>query len=382
MKNSSIMLFGLLVILAFFVDGCSTGTNSSSVQTEEVTMIAETVEVTEEIIPTNPEMTSEETIIWEETEVITAEPAYSSPTEAIVHQTQPGAPVYTQSITSECNTGYNFNSDNFDVQPPCDSWNINLLERAVSADLSQFYHYLDILSARAGMSDGWIYLSMELFGAGVPTDGIEYTYFFEIDRDQNGRGDLLVSATNLDLYGTDWTVTGVRAQQDLNGDVGGITAVRADGSPGADGYETKVFEEGYGDDPDLVWVRRNPTLSNRIEFAFKPELLGTDLNFMWWAGAMRGEFDPQAFDLVDSQNSEEFFEIDTTCGMVYGREGAYNIKRCYVAPVPTPTVHSQQHQEQPTEQPTEEVCVQPPHPDPQNNCWVWFPDDCEWVCIN
>jgi hypothetical protein len=30
----------------------------------------------------------------------------------------------------------------------------------------------------------------------------------------------------------------------------------------------------------------------------------------------------------------------------------------------------------------QDACVQPPYPDPQNGCWVWFEDSCEWVCIN
>ena len=28
------------------------------------------------------------------------------------------------------------------------------------------------------------------------------------------------------------------------------------------------------------------------------------------------------------------------------------------------------------------TCVQPPYPDPQNGCYVWFPEQCAWVCIN
>lgn len=39
------------------------------------------------------------------------------------------------------------------------------------------------------------------------------------------------------------------------------------------------------------------------------------------------------------------------------------------------------------EEPTSEPggagsCVQPPHPDPQNGCWIWNADECQWECIN
>jgi hypothetical protein len=381
MKTSSVVLSCLLASALLIATGCAPSPETPTVQTEIIPLANETEEGTEEGPLNTPEISPEDSPVeGEATKAVEVENLSPDPTSAIVHQTQPGNPVFTQSISSECNTGYNFSSASYRIQPPCDSWDINLLERAVSADFSQFYQYLDILSARTGLSNGWIYFGIELFGAGVPADGVDLTYFVEIDRDQNGRGDVLISATNLDLYGSDWTTTGVKAFLDLTGDVGGITAVRADSLPGADGYETMVFDDGKGDDPDLVWVRRNPGRFNQVEFAIKTDLLNRDVNFMWWVGALRGGFDPQVFDLVDSQDSASFFEIDTTCGLVYGREEAYNIKKCYVAPIPTPTVHVQSQQA--TAEATEEVCVQPPHPDPQNNCWIWFPEECEWICFN
>ena len=382
MKRSHIVLSWLLASILLLITSCTPGSELPTTQTEIDPPVTAAEEVNAGELPGTPEPSPEVVLTQVETEEVATEPAASDPTDAIVHLTYPGNPVFTQAITSECNTGYNFNSSTYKVQAPCDSWDINLLERAVSADLSQFYHYLDILSARAGLSDGWFYFSIDLFGAGVPADGVDLTYFVEIDRDQNGRGDVLISVTNLDLYGSDWTTTGVKAFQDLTGDVGGITAVRSDNLPSADGYETMVFDDGKGEDPDLVWVRRNPDRFNQVEFAIKIDLLDNDTNFMWWVGAMRGNFNPKAFDLVDSQDRASFFEIDTTCGLVYGREETYNIKKCYVAPIPTPTVRTQNSGQVATAQPTEEVCIQPPHPDPQNNCWVWFPEDCEWVCIN
>jgi|GEM_PF-3687149 len=48
----------------------------------------------------------------------------------------------------------------------------------------------------------------------------------------------------------------------------------------------------------------------------------------------------------------------------------------YAAP-PLPIV------EQPTPKPEQEgICIKPPHPDPENNCWIWFPDKCKWECWN
>lgn len=48
----------------------------------------------------------------------------------------------------------------------------------------------------------------------------------------------------------------------------------------------------------------------------------------------------------------------------------------YAAP-PLPVV------ELPTPKPEkEDICIKPPHPDPENNCWIWFPDKCQWECWN
>jgi hypothetical protein len=114
-----------------------------------------------------------------------------------------------------------------------------------------------------------------------------------------------------------------------------------------------------------VWVRRDPVHAQRIEFAFKESLLEEQESFMWWGGAVLGAFDPGAFDFVDSRESETLFGIDTTCGWAFGQDLGFNDRRCFVAPEPTEAGE----------------CVQPPRPDP-DPCWIWFEDECEWVCIN
>jgi hypothetical protein len=286
---------------------------------------------------------------------------------SIVHNSLPGSPVYQKQLPGECNTGFNYQPVGYQVRPPCDVWHTALLERAVSADMGTFYHYLDILSAQTGTDGDWYYASLDLFDAGMPADGVTLTYFFELDLNQDGRGDILLAVENLDLRGTAWTVDGVRAWRDLNGDVGGATAIGPD-SQGGDGYETLIFDQGLGDDPDLAWARRDPDRYQRIEFAFKPALLVGNGSFMWWGGAMRGDFDPAAFDLVDANTEKTLYEIDTTCGWIFGHEKAYNARKCFVAPDPTP-------------KPKEDVCVKPPPPS-SDPCYIWFPEKCQWECFN
>jgi uncharacterized protein YraI len=44
------------------------------------------------------------------------------------------------------------------------------------------------------------------------------------------------------------------------------------------------------------------------------------------------------------------------------------------SPLPVQTI--------PTPQPTTEVCIKPPHPNPQDGCWIWFEEKCQWECWN
>jgi len=301
-------------------------------------------------------------------------PAATQSAPVVEHKDIPGNPRYAYNVPDECNTGFNF-KPGFTLRTACDRWATNVLERPVSSDMNLYFHYIDILGSSLGSDNMWIYARLELFGAGMPEDGSPFAYYVELHTDQDVRGETLVLADNLDLFANEWTTTGVKVYVDRDGDVGALTAVRPDYDSG-NGYETLVFDQGQGEDPDLAWVRHNPDLVHVIEFAFKADAVDRATSLMWWGGAMRGALDPQRFDLVDSYGETALFEVDSTCGWVMGSQKGYNFKLRYIAPNPTAT-------ERPDKaQPAPKVCVQPPHPNPQNNCWVWEPDKCAWVCYN
>lgn len=373
MKKTSTLIIAIILLAGILLSSCSS-MPADPTEAEAIPPAAETeegmpAEATE--APTDEPVAAQATTSEETQE---AAEAMEEP-EPIMHQSVPGEPVYTQSLPGECNTGFNYGSPGYAVKAPCDSWSINLLERPVSADLTAFYHYLDILDAKAGAGSDWLFFQIDLFGAGTPEDDAQVVYYIELDKNQDGQGDFLIAVTNQDLYNTEWSVAGVQVFEDQNEDVGGATLIRPDATSDGDGYDALLFDAGAGDDPDLAWARRDPGHVNQVEFAVKSSLLGGSRSFMWWAGAIQGDFSPQAFDLVDSFTSDELYPIDTTCGWIMGQEMTYNIRKCYIAPEPTarPSTSSQ---------PAEEVCVQPPHPDPENNCWIWFEDQCEWVCFN
>lgn len=371
MKKNLSTLFTILFISIMLLAACSPSPETTP-ETEAVTQISATEALQETENADTP--TEEPEVTEAATEEIIASEETATEAVEIEHEMIPGDPIYSQSLPSECNTGFNVYNGTFSVKAPCDNWSINLLERPVSSDLSEFYHYLDILNAKAGQSDEWLFFMIDLFGAGFPEDGTPFTYYMELDTDQDGRGDYLIAVTDLDLYTTDWSVTGVRVFEDQNKDVGGGTAIRPDSSSSGDGYDTVLFDQGLGDDPDLAWARHNPDHYSQIEFAVKKSLVGGRTNLMWWAGAMLDAFDAQSFDLVDSSSADTLYPIDTTCGWILGQETSYNIRKCYIAPEPTagPTRSNQ---------PVEDVCIQPPKPS-SDPCWIWMEEDCEWVCFN
>jgi hypothetical protein len=204
-----------------------------------------------------------------------------------------------------------------------------------------------------------------LHESGLPGDGQSLFYLFELDTNFDGRGNILISVENLPLTDTAWTVAGVRAWQDTNNDVGSQTPIRADAARSGDGYDTLLFDQGAGPDPDLAWARRSPEAENSVEFAFKPALLNNDNTFSWWAWDLLGGLDPSQFDLVDG--ATEAYQVDNTCTVGFNGDPMGFPNQCKsMLPTPTPT-------------PEPLGCVQPPQP---ARDYYWDPVNCKWMQYN
>ena len=206
------------------------------------------------------------------------------------------------------------------------------LERPFNANtMDVYFPSLDIVGMNVFQDDTWIYGVIQLTGR--ETDpALVRSYALELDLDHDSKGDWLVMASN--PLSTDWTVKGVQVYQDANGDVGSITAMYADPNVTiGDGFETKVFDQGAGDDPDTAWARTSPTDPNTIEITVKRSVLGNPKNYLigMWAGSSL--LDPALFDLNDHFSAEqagaadpsftfypikEVAEIDNTCRMAVG----------------------------------------------------------------
>ena len=211
-----------------------------------------------------------------------------------------------------------------------DLFHTNLLERPFTSQVMDYQAYIDLTRVNLNISAPWVYVTFILEGP-APSDSTAI-YALEVDLNSDGRGDWLLYGQVPD--GIVWTTDGAKAYQDLNGDVGGPAPMNAD-PPNAsrDGYETLVFDEGIGNDPDAVWIRRDPGNPNNVQLAFKYNLIGNDAAFAFGGWADDGLKNPGAFDYNDfmtfeeagsafSTNSrypiKELASVDSTCRWTYG----------------------------------------------------------------
>ena len=154
--------------------------------------------------------------------------------------------------------------------PYGDSYDIFRMERPFTQDMT-YIPDMDIVTYNVKITDDWIYVSIELIGTD-PNNEMGINYGVELDLNGDGFGDYLVWANP--PYTPEWSTDGVQVFKDDNHDTGGLSAELSDAPLDGDGYETKIFDSGIGDDPDLAWVRAYSSRQATIQFAFKKSMAG------------------------------------------------------------------------------------------------------------
>ena len=211
-----------------------------------------------------------------------------------------------------------------------DSYEYNVLERPFTSDEMEYKGELDIFRADLKVTDSWVFAIIFL-AEDLPESG-DMKYGLELDLKENGRGEILIQ-TDLP-QSTEWSVSGVKVYQDVDGDVGGESPMYVDYPDSSlTGYEVLVFDSGVGDIPDLVWARRNPGAANSLQLAFKPILVSSYGGYMWSAWADDGLKAPGLWDYHDRFTEEEagspypgsplypikaLYLVDTTCRSYFG----------------------------------------------------------------
>lgn len=181
--------------------------------------------------------------------------------------------------------------------PGGDRFTFGRYERPFNEEgMDLYFAEIDIQEMASYHDPTWIYYSITVKGrdANLALSG---NYAIEIDADIDGRGDWLLMVTA--PASKEWTSDGVEVWYDSNNDVGGSISVTADNQNTGNGYDTKIFDRGTGDDPDLAFARIAPGGPFTIQIAVKASLLGTNGVYMAGAWAGRELLDPALFDIND-----------------------------------------------------------------------------------
>lgn len=255
------------------------------------------------------------------------------------HTAVPGDSNYSpDQIAVDCNTGAKLPAGSTQINVSgCDYWNREWLERPADSATGTYIPALDILWSQVGRLDPWVFFKIRIFDLSQPPQGLKAG--FEIDTNLDSRGEYLLLANY--PTSTTWTTDGVQVWQDTNGDVGGAKPFVYDKNNG-NGYDTQIFGNGTGKDPDLAWVRISPKDPNIIEFALKASLLTNPKKFGWWAWTGEANVTPDKFELVDHDQDAQTWDVDNTCSWIYGEKPVPGelANLCIIAqptPVPTPT---------------------------------------------
>ena len=275
----------------------------------------------------------------------TEAPAAQPPTGAIVSVTDTAGPPPTESIQHQI-TPVNLPENRSDHAGDYDSsvtaeekksnggdrFTFEQFERPFNAEtMDTYFPELDILDAFLYEDQTWVFASIQVKDRSAANSS-PYRFAMQVDTEVDGKGDFLVIASN--PASTDWTTDGVQVFFDTNSDVGDLTAMFTDEGSTSDGFETMIFDQGKGDDPDVAWVRVSPLDSNTIEIAIKRSVLGNPAQYMvdLWAG--HATLDATLFDYSDQYTHEQagaadpgfpnfypiksVFELDNTCRMAVG----------------------------------------------------------------
>jgi len=339
-----ILLTGILLLSSI---ACNMNLNSPSTtsQTAEQGQPSEaTPEPDEDIIPDTGE--EDENAAPEEAAPEASETPSPTPTVEIIHQTNPGDPASTSYYILDSSTA----AYAPEQRSIADNFNINILERPFDAEGMVYKAYLDIIRTELFVSSPWVYVTIFLEQA-PPADAAPW-YAAEIDLNMDGGGDVLVAG--LLPPDTTWTTDGVFVYEDNNDDVSGARVMLADSPPQTgDGYETLVFEQGIGDDPDAAWIRIAPGHTDRIQLGFKYNLIASDGEFLWGSWTDEGLQEAGWFDYHDHFSHAEAGSplsesshyplaamdmMDNTCRWTYGFQPTDPLPGlCALPATPTPT---------------------------------------------
>jgi len=265
--------------------------------------------------------------------------------------------------------------------PYGDSYDIYRMERPFTQDMT-YIPDMDIVTYNVKLTDDWIYVSIELIGTD-PNNEMGIHYGVELDLNGDGFGEYLIWSNP--PYMPEWSTDGVQVFQDNNHDTGGLSAELSDAPLDGDGYETKIFDSGVGDDPDLAWIRAYAGRQASIQFAFKKAMAGSSflLGVLSDAGLrdVTRMYYNDRFTEVEAgspEKSEEYYPLKELYAFDNACREAFNFNTTGYEPLLCPRDEPTPQPRQPGSTPqvgiTPRVCQQPSYC--TGNSYIWHQDTC------
>lgn len=251
------------------------------------------------------------------TEEVMATVEIASPTEASTPTTPPQptstiqhVSIPTEGITDRATAHDNEESLSYQTKKikTGDFLRKNVFERPFTSIEMEYLPDIDIADFSITSDDTFFYIKISLIGLNPEMQALTGSYGVEIDRNADGRAELLL--VTRPPYSTEFSTDGTIAYLDINSDVGGQSINRPDDYD-SDGFEAVIFDLSRGiqpeDEPDFLWARLS-TYGNlpAIEIAFKKWIFdGGKEAFMWSVVSSAEELNPGKFYFHDHYTVEE-----------------------------------------------------------------------------
>jgi hypothetical protein len=248
---------------------------------------------------------SSETQTASATPVPEVSPTEAAPVTSSVNHTD----IPSEGISDRATSHDHDNASTFETKSvrSGDEYFKNDLERPFTANQMEYLPDLDIVNFSITADDNFYYIMISLVGFDEGSQSLTGFYGVEIDRNADGRAELLLTAHP--SYTEQFSADNVIVYMDENGDVGGAKINRPDDFE-SDGFETVVFDldnDIHPSDLDFAWVRQTVDGAfPAIEFAFKKWIFSDGREaFMWSVDASSSELNPATFYLHDFTSVEE-----------------------------------------------------------------------------
>lgn len=226
-----------------------------------------------------------------------------------------------------------------------DNFNNNLYERPFTSQDMVYQPDLDIQTVDFAFDDNFFYFTIRLRGMNPDPWGLNGMYAIEVDRNLNGRGEIIIVTDA--PQGTDWSTDHVQVFSDSKGDVGGPDPLIPNTGFSGSGFDLQVELQAES----AAFSRLDPNDSAAIQIALHRRLIDDPDEFLWGAWADNGLRDLSRFYYNDALTLKEagspiigpdyplkeLFSLDNTCKLPYGfSQSAGNVPGMCKVGVPKP----------------------------------------------